>query len=103
VWCPQSDFSGFVLVDDEGVLLNRGTATQNLPPLRERQGTYQGVEGSKYARACALVTETEEAPAVAAATAEPSGTEEAKVDQGQHCSEEDRQSGSCGGSDRGEL
>lgn len=36
VWCPPS-FSSFVLVDDDGQLLNRGTPTGQLPPLSQRR------------------------------------------------------------------
>ncbi|GBG24981.1 Hypothetical Protein FCC1311_011982 [Hondaea fermentalgiana] len=51
VWCPPS-FDSFVLVDDDGELLNRGKPSGNLPPLQHRRANYQVVEGSKYARAC---------------------------------------------------
>jgi hypothetical protein len=51
VWSPKDDFQSFVLVDDEGALLNKGTPTGQLPPLRERQMNYQVVQGSKYATA----------------------------------------------------
>ena len=48
VWCPPS-FGTFVLVDDEGNLLNHGTPTGALPALRYRQGNFKLVAGSKYA------------------------------------------------------
>lgn len=48
VWCPPS-FASFVMVDDEGVLLNKGTPTGALPGLRYRQGNFALVQGSKYA------------------------------------------------------
>jgi len=47
VWCPPS-FSSFVLVDDEGALLNSGAPTGQLPHLRERQMNFALVRGSKY-------------------------------------------------------
>ena len=50
VWAPPS-FNSFVLVDDEGDLLNKGTPTGKLPSERERRENYRLVEGSKYARA----------------------------------------------------
>lgn len=49
VWCPPA-FNKFVLVDDDGNLLNYGIPTGELPPLRERQRNYQVVAGSKYAK-----------------------------------------------------
>lgn len=61
VWCPP-EFKTFVLVDDDGRLLNTGTPTGNLPALRERAYNYALVQGSKYA--------------VAADTAAATGTEE---------------------------
>ena len=51
VWCPPS-FDHFVLVDDEGVLLNTGSAlTGALPPLSERERNYRATRGSKYEKA----------------------------------------------------
>ena len=52
VWCPPS-FSSFVLVDDDGELLNSGTPISgtDLPALRERQMNFEAVQGSKYATA----------------------------------------------------
>lgn len=50
VWCP-SDFKTFVLVDDDGELLNHGTPTGDVPHIRERQANWKIVEGSKYAKA----------------------------------------------------
>ena len=57
VWCGPPDgedgaYDKFVLVDDDGELLNRGTPTGQLPPVRERMMNWQLVAGSKYARAC---------------------------------------------------
>ena len=49
VWCAP-EFRSFVLVDDEGMLLARGTPSGELPPLRERQANYEMVRGTKYAR-----------------------------------------------------
>lgn len=54
VWVPNERFDTFVLVDDDGKLLARGTPSDGpagLPSLRERQMNYRIVEGSKYARA----------------------------------------------------
>jgi hypothetical protein len=48
VWCPPK-FSSFVLVDDAGQLLNKGTPTGKLPHISERQQNYFAVKGSKYA------------------------------------------------------
>ena len=54
VWVPNARYDTFVLVDDDGNFLARGTPSDGpagLPPLRERQLNYRLVEGSKYARA----------------------------------------------------
>ena len=61
VWCPgaESDFTKFVLVDDEGELLNEGQPTGTLPHIRERQHNFQLVRGSKYASACTSGPKTE--------------------------------------------
>lgn len=48
VWVP-SDFSEFVLVDDEGRLLKRGKPTGSLPSMRARRGNYALVRGGRYA------------------------------------------------------
>jgi hypothetical protein len=48
VWIPNN-FESFVLVDDDGVELNRGTPTGAIPDLRQRQANFQLVDGSKYA------------------------------------------------------
>jgi hypothetical protein len=50
VWCPPT-FTTFVLVDDDGVELNRGTPNGDLPPLEERRANFALVRGSKYATA----------------------------------------------------
>ena len=50
VWVPPA-FSTFVLVDDGGALLARGTPAGALPPLRERAMNFRLVQGSKYATA----------------------------------------------------
>jgi hypothetical protein len=50
VWVPNDLFDTFVLVDDDGKELARGTPTEGLPRLRERQLNYQLMEGSKYSR-----------------------------------------------------
>lgn len=49
VWSPNDSYKTFVLVDDNGHLLNRGTPTGTLPPLIDRQKNYKLVEGSKFA------------------------------------------------------
>jgi len=48
VWVPPA-FTQFVLVDDEGSLLNHGTPSGELPDVRYRQGNYALVQGGKYA------------------------------------------------------
>ncbi|KAL3942578.1 MAG: hypothetical protein SGBAC_003248 [Bacillariaceae sp.] len=50
VWVPNGMFDSFVLVDDDGEELARGTPTGSLPMLRERQANYAVVKGSKYAK-----------------------------------------------------
>ena len=50
VWCPPS-FREFVLVDDDGQILNRGQGMgEGLPSLRQRARNYDAVKGSKYAK-----------------------------------------------------
>jgi hypothetical protein len=49
VWAPTEKFDTFVLVDDDGKELARGTPTGNLPHIRQRQLNYRMVAGSKYA------------------------------------------------------
>ena len=51
VWCPTATFNTFVLVDDDGKELARGTPTGELPRLGQRQMNYKIVMGSKYATA----------------------------------------------------
>jgi hypothetical protein len=58
VWCPTPSFDTFVLVDDDGKLLAKGTPTGTLPALRERQVNFKIVEGSKYAKAAMEVAES---------------------------------------------
>lgn len=48
VWCPP-DFASFVLVDDDGRLLNHGTPTGALPGLSYRRSNYELTRGGKYA------------------------------------------------------
>merc|ERR1712066_498273 len=48
VWVP-SNFTEFVLVDDEGSLLKRGRPTGNVPSIRSRRGNCALVKGGKYA------------------------------------------------------
>jgi len=55
VWVPPG-FTTFVLVDDEGGLLNKGTATNNLPDKSERWRNYEQVKGSKYAVAADAIS-----------------------------------------------
>ena len=50
VWCPP-DFASFVLVDDAGLQLSRGTPVGRLPGLDQRRANFQIVQGSKYATA----------------------------------------------------
>ncbi|KAL3928188.1 MAG: hypothetical protein SGARI_005115 [Bacillariaceae sp.] len=51
VWCPTETFDTFVLVDDDGKELARGTPTGELPWLRQRQMNFQIVKESKYSKA----------------------------------------------------
>jgi len=53
VWSPINNFETFVLVDDDGTLLAKGTPKDDgfLPPLRERMLNFRAVMGSKYALA----------------------------------------------------
>jgi hypothetical protein len=50
VWCPPT-FNKFVLVDDDGELLNAGAPTGALPHPRARAENFMLVRGSKYATA----------------------------------------------------
>ncbi len=50
VWCPP-EYKTFVLVDDAGILLAKGTPSGDLPDIRERRMNYELVKGSKYATA----------------------------------------------------
>jgi hypothetical protein len=49
VWSHTSEYRSFVLVDDAGTLLNKGTPTGELPAMRERVMNYKLCAGSKYA------------------------------------------------------
>lgn len=52
VWVPNENFDTFVLVDDEGALLAKGTPSDGpgaLPPARERMLNFRIMQGSKYA------------------------------------------------------
>ena len=49
VWCPADDYSSFVLVDDDGKLLRKGSPQPPLPAKSQRQMNYRVVQGSKYA------------------------------------------------------
>lgn len=48
VWCPP-EFNRFVLVDDDGRLLNHGQPSGELPAIEQRAANYRLVKGSKYA------------------------------------------------------
>merc|ERR1712070_108802 len=50
VWCPPK-FDSFVLVDDVGRLLNKGTPTGTLPLFRCRHSNFNLVRGGQYAAA----------------------------------------------------
>merc|ERR1712070_70381 len=65
VWVPPA-FTSFVLVDDNGDLLNKGTPTGVLPDLDERKGNYNLVKGSRYAVAADAEAGKAKAPAEAA-------------------------------------
>ena len=49
VWVPNAKFDKFVLIDDDGKELARGSPTGQLPSIRQRQMNYELVRGSKYA------------------------------------------------------
>jgi hypothetical protein len=49
VWVPNAAFDVFVLVDDDGNELARGSPTEGLPSIRQRQLNYSIMQGSKYA------------------------------------------------------
>lgn len=51
VWSKTANFEKFVIVDDDGNLLNTGKPTGRLPDLRDRMQNYALVQGSKYAKA----------------------------------------------------
>jgi len=51
VWVPNAEFDRFVLVDDDGGLLAKGSPSGDLPSLRDRVMNYRLVQGSKYAHA----------------------------------------------------
>ena len=73
VWCPTVEpaYATFVLVDDAGQELVRGTPQPHtsLPPLRERQRNYAIVAGSKYATVAEQIAKT-----AAAAHSDPTTT-----------------------------
>lgn len=49
VWCPTNTYDTFVLVDDDGKELARGTPSgRTIPSLPQRQMNYKIVSGSKY-------------------------------------------------------
>lgn len=57
VWCPEVAFESFVLVDDAGGLLaGPATPTGRLPHIRQREGNFKAVEGSKYSVEASNVT-----------------------------------------------
>ena len=47
VWCPPN-YKSFVLIDDNGELLNVGQPIGKLPLLSERKNNYKLVVNSKY-------------------------------------------------------
>lgn len=49
VWGPPPTYNSFVLIDDDGKLLNRGCPKGRLPHVRERERNYLVCQGSKYA------------------------------------------------------
>ena len=58
VWVPNERYDTFVLVDDDGKLLAKGTPSEGLPSLRERQMNYKIVAGSKYSREADSIART---------------------------------------------
>merc|ERR1711966_431366 len=78
VWCPtvEPEYDTFVLVDDAGHELVRGTPQPqtSLPPLRERQRNYSIVAGSKYATVAEQIAKTAATEAAAAASSETTTT-----------------------------
>ena len=46
IWTPADDYSSFVLVDDDGKLLRKGTPQPPLPAKSQRQMNYRVVQGS---------------------------------------------------------
>mmetsp|Transcript_70113 Transcript_70113/g.111281 ORF Transcript_70113/g.111281 Transcript_70113/m.111281 type:complete len:241 (+) Transcript_70113:48-770(+) len=63
VWVP-SDFTQFVLVDDEGRELRRGRPTGTLPSLMYRRSNYELVKGGKYAKAADAIAAGEPEPPI---------------------------------------
>lgn len=64
VWVPTKNFDTFVLVDDSGKLLAKGTPVSGLPHINERQRNYLLVKDSKYAKeADAIAAESPKAAA----------------------------------------
>ena len=61
VWAPASDYTTFVLVDDDGELLAKGTPQDDgtMPPLRERALNYRCVTNSKYSKEADKIPEVE--------------------------------------------
>jgi len=57
VWVPVPGYNIFVLVDDSGKLLAKGSPTGSLPNRRERLMNYEIVKGSKYAVAADTIAE----------------------------------------------
>lgn len=51
VWSPIDNYRTFVLVDDEGNFLNKGTPKGNIPAKQFREMNFQIVEGGRYATA----------------------------------------------------
>lgn len=66
VWVPNAEYDMFVLVDDDGKLLARGTPSDGpgmLPRRREREMNYHIMKGSKYATVAENIAAVEEAGA----------------------------------------
>jgi hypothetical protein len=55
VWAPTPSFETFVLVDDNGRQLAKGTPSGRLPHIRQRQMNYAMVKGGKYATAAEAI------------------------------------------------
>merc|ERR1719231_210665 len=72
VWVPPT-FDTFVLVDDDGNLLARGSPTGHLPHMQQRQMNYRAVADSKYSVQADIVGRRATAKTVASPTARTVG------------------------------